>query len=221
MRREKRSSGFSMIELVVVIAVGLIVVAIGIPSLMTSYRTYQMNSALRDVNNVIFRARFEAIRSNRNVSLIASPPANTNFAGAGGYQWIGLDLDGDGVLGVTTINWPNVPRGTTEPRILLPMNITLVPQNGAGLFTGSINTMGLSYGPNNTGVPDQFIIRFNSHGSTQAITNGRPGVSSQGNVVPNGVLFFQNSFGDWGAVTVSVMGAVRTWTTNSRVRAWH
>ena len=60
-------SGFSVVELVVSVAVLLILAAISVPSLSRAFARYQMNDAASRLAGTIKLARFEAIRQNKLV----------------------------------------------------------------------------------------------------------------------------------------------------------
>ena len=68
--RANRTSfaGFSMIELVVVLAVIMIISGVALPSFLRSYRTYQLNDGATKTANLLKLTRFEAIRRNTPVS---------------------------------------------------------------------------------------------------------------------------------------------------------
>ena len=201
MRGRIRVRGFSLIEIMVVVAIGLIVMGIAVPSLMTTYRSYKMGGALRDVSNVISRTRMEAIRQNTPISTIYNVDWNNN-------QELGIDLNANGRLDLG------------EPFVIIPTGITLVEPNNAFGFFASVMSMGPGYLPQNLGIPDNFAVRFTQHGNAQSLAGGL-GVQSGGQTVPIGVLFFQNTSGDWGALTVSPLGAVRTWRATRAQMLWH
>lgn len=75
--------GFSLTELVVVIAVGLILMAIGMPSFMRAYRVYQLSDASRQVADMLRMTRYEAIRRNTPMSCLmqtsGTDPNDTNL----------------------------------------------------------------------------------------------------------------------------------------------
>ena len=58
--RRSRIAGFSMVELAVSLTVLLILTAIAIPSLMRSFRTYQLNDAAARLSDMLKFTRFEA-----------------------------------------------------------------------------------------------------------------------------------------------------------------
>jgi len=62
--RRSRIAGFSMVELAVSLTVLLILTAIAIPSLMRTFRTYQLNDAAARLSDILKFTRFEAVRRN-------------------------------------------------------------------------------------------------------------------------------------------------------------
>ena len=69
-----------MVELAVSLTVLLILTAIAIPSLMRSFRTYQLNDAAARLSDMLKFTRFEAVRRNTQVCFLMqqpSPPAWT------------------------------------------------------------------------------------------------------------------------------------------------
>jgi type II secretory pathway pseudopilin PulG len=81
-----------MAELAVSLTVVLILTAIAIPSLMRSFRTYQLNDAAGRLSDMLKFTRFEAVRRNTSVSFL------TQTSGAG---WIiGVDANNSGSIDV-------------------------------------------------------------------------------------------------------------------------
>src|SRR5216684_1891960 len=96
-----------MVELAVSMAVLLILTGIAIPSLMRSFRTYQLNDAAARLADMLKFTRFEAVRRNKQINFLILPAGN---------NWIaGTDSDGDGSIG---------PR---EKQILINGVVTLLP----------------------------------------------------------------------------------------------
>jgi Tfp pilus assembly protein FimT len=115
-------SGFSMVELVIVLAVIMVITAVSTPYFIQAFGTYQLNDAATQVAGILKFTRYQAIRTNAPISLqirqITSPRAQTSI-------W--TDINGDGV------------EQATEKQVLLDDNIVLdtsaVPPNTAGLAT--------------------------------------------------------------------------------------
>ena len=74
-----RAAGFSLIELVLAIAVAVVLLAIGLPAFLRAYRIYELNNAARQMADILRLTRYEAIRLNTTVScVIQSAGATTN-----------------------------------------------------------------------------------------------------------------------------------------------
>ena len=76
-RRPQR--GFSLTELVVTLAIGLVLMAIATPSLMRAYRSYQLTGAASQMADILRLTRYEAIRQNSGVKCVIAP--STSDAG--------------------------------------------------------------------------------------------------------------------------------------------
>jgi len=82
-----------MVELAVSLTVVLILTAVAIPSIMRSFRTYQLNSAAARVADMLKFTRFEAVRRNKQINFLMQ----TSVDG-----WIvGTDSDNNGSVDST------------------------------------------------------------------------------------------------------------------------
>jgi Tfp pilus assembly protein FimT len=88
-RKIRTANGFSMAELVLVLTVTLIILAIGLPNFIQTYRSYQLNDAADRVAGVLKLTRFEAIR--RNI------PINCLIQGTATSANIWTDSNGDAI----------------------------------------------------------------------------------------------------------------------------
>lgn len=77
--RNSGSSGFTLIELMVTIAVLAILLAAATPSFVDFFDKYRLRGAVDDVVSVISNARAAAVKSDRNV--------NISFGGASTTAW--------------------------------------------------------------------------------------------------------------------------------------
>jgi Tfp pilus assembly protein FimT len=127
----KRQTGFSLTELIVALLVAMILLAMGLPAFLRAYRTYQLNSAARQMADILRSGRYTAINMNTSVNTIVNPnPPMTQI-------WV-----------------DSVPNGTldpTEKTILLGPPGNLADAGGvpgtAGLFSaavGSVATVAVS-----------------------------------------------------------------------------
>jgi prepilin-type N-terminal cleavage/methylation domain-containing protein len=76
------SRGFSLVEVVIALAVILLLSAVALPAFVNAYRMYQLTDAATQFAGLLKFTRFEAIRLNTNVSCriqqVASVPPLTN-----------------------------------------------------------------------------------------------------------------------------------------------
>jgi len=99
-----------MVELAVSLAVLMVLTAIAIPSLMHSFRTYQLNDTAARLSDMLKFTRFEAVRRNKAV-----PFQLAQF----GNDWVAwADTDNDGIL------------DTTEKQVRISGFVTLLPTGG-------------------------------------------------------------------------------------------
>ena len=69
LKRRKREAGFTLIEMMVVIAVLAIVAAIAIPNFMTLLPGMRLNGAARQMMGELMAARMRAVKENRTISV--------------------------------------------------------------------------------------------------------------------------------------------------------
>jgi type IV fimbrial biogenesis protein FimT len=68
--RSSRIAGFSIVELAVALTVLMILTAVAIPTLMRSFRTYQLNDAAARLADMLKFTRFEAVRRNKQIDFL-------------------------------------------------------------------------------------------------------------------------------------------------------
>lgn len=103
MDRNRKTRGFSIIELVVVGGILLLLAAIATPTITRSFKTYRLGSSATEVANILQRTRFEAIKRNTSVT------------------WRGAQISGLWNLWIDTNNNGNLD--ATEPVIILPRDM--------------------------------------------------------------------------------------------------
>ena len=119
MRRvaKRAAKGFSLIELVMALAVAVILLAVGLPMFLRAYHVYQLNNAARQMADILRLARYEAIRLNTPVYCAvrsdgANPPNTTVWVDSSNYGV--LDPTEKMILLGPAGNLVSVP-GTTPP----------------------------------------------------------------------------------------------------------
>lgn len=76
-RRLRPTPGFSVIELVTTIAVGMILAAIAIPMVNSAMATMRINAAVSQFEGALSSSRFQAIKNSQPYTFVLTAPANT------------------------------------------------------------------------------------------------------------------------------------------------
>lgn len=111
-----------MVELAVSLTVVLILTAIAIPSLMRSFRTYQLNDAAARLSDMLKFTRFEAVRRNTSVSFLM------------------LQSGSDWIVGTDSNN--NSAFEPAEKRLSIGGFVTLLPSGAPPASTSITATLG-------------------------------------------------------------------------------
>jgi type IV fimbrial biogenesis protein FimT len=193
---KSRAKGFSMIELLVVVAIVMVIAGLAIPQITLTLRTYQVTSAASQIADAIKFARFEAIRRNSQMSFLAW---------WSGVRWsVGTDSNGDTIL------------QPSERQYDVTGNVTLL--TAAGVPT-SVNLPGALNVPAVTvlsGSTSAKAIFFDPRGAVNF-------AASVGGVATVYVLYVgptSLSTQDYRAVVVMPSGATQVWAGNAG-GAWH
>lgn len=76
-RSRNRSSGFSLIELLIVVVVGTILTVVGIPMFNSAMANMRLSNMVSNLSGAISSTRYQAIMKNKVYTLAVSVPANT------------------------------------------------------------------------------------------------------------------------------------------------
>ena len=205
--RLRKQRGFTLMEMMVVIAIIMILGAIAAPTLVRAMRRYQTEATARNVANILLRTRYEAIQRNRRISTIFVPPVGNQGA------LYGIDLDGDAILdpGEPRIlaalavdfwrnNVPTPPPTTNLPPDYVPpalppaYSITFSPEGTVVTQVGGVGPWQLA--------PQVQIICF--------VRFGRPGLTAQ-NI---------RDFEAW-LIGATPAGRVRVWRWSTSPARWN
>ena len=99
------AAGYSLVEMMMTLAIGLILVSVALPTMIGAIQAYRLNSISQQVASLVDLTRYTAIRRNSIVSLKQTVQ--------NGNTVLFLDRDGDGKL------------GATEPLVMLPTDMQL------------------------------------------------------------------------------------------------
>lgn len=186
--------GFSIVELLIVIAIILIISAIAFPKIQAATEGLKLRGTITDINGLMQQLRMQAVRANKSYTLktLAATPGN------GITLWI--DTNGNGAL------------DQGEPAIQLPLNTTL--SNGAG---------GPALLPPNTAIPPYIVanaatVSFNERG----LPCSNPPTCNT--IAPYLIYFQQtrpSGTPGWGAITVTQAGRIKAYTyTGGAAGTW-
>ena len=192
-----RSHGFSMIELLAVMAVILVVSAISTPSFMRAYQYYQVSNAATSMANVIKYTRYEAIRLNTPINCVIGP------APVGTMAWTDSDRDGVPLNDGVPENVERQVTFSTTVTLLAPGNLPL------GAFAGLV--LAANVGPliplGNTAA----VVQFDQRGAVNPPPAGAL-VSYVGNTVVAGAGYRAIILLPSGSMQLWKADANGTWT---------
>jgi prepilin-type N-terminal cleavage/methylation domain-containing protein len=184
--------GFSLVELIMVMAIMLAVAAIALPRFTTFVSNYQLRAGLTGVSGVLQQTRMLAVRKNTHINLLTYSASNRTFV----YG----DVDANS-------SWSN-----GEPVAELPAKISIQTSG----FPGDATTI-----PNFAAEPQSVTPQFNSRGLPCVMISGICQNLDTSSATPQQVgfvIYVQNTgrFGvsNWGAVTVTPAGRIQTWIWN-------
>jgi len=192
-KQKSRMRGFTILEVVVVVAVIMIVTAISMPSFLLAMRIYRLNDAATQVAGVLKFTRYEAIRQNVSSIVGLGGPLNAQVIQAGGITNVFTDSNYDAAV------------QNTEKQVLLSGNVNLVPAGTPpGGLAAAIGVATLTSVPLPTGA-----VAFDNRG---AITPASVSVLYIGN------LAFPNL--GYRAVVLLPSGSVQIWSVEAGGN-WH
>jgi len=141
-RHLRPSSGFTLLELMLVVSLGIVVAGIALPNLLTMNRTYRLSSATVAVAAKVHQARTNALKRNRQT-------------------WVQIDGATRTVMVMTTgAGGAPVGIGTSE---VLPQAVTFGTGNAVATLT--FDAMGRPLNP-----PQTIQILIAGSGLTRTIT---------------------------------------------------
>ena len=209
MKRQIRARGFSLVELMIVVAIILVVSAMALPSMARGITTIRLRGAANTISGMIQKTRIEAVRTNR-IMVLRETTLND---GVTPVFWV------DGAASTNGVVMQDNRLNNFEPQAMISKEITL-EFSGYPSFD---STQLLGYDNGVSGTP--FNLAFNQRGlpCTPNSTTGQitscalSGIDETHTSSSSYQYFFKlhSTFGDqWASVTVTPAGRVRTWVWN-------
>jgi prepilin-type N-terminal cleavage/methylation domain-containing protein len=186
------SCGFTLVELLVVAAIAVVLMAIAIPNLINSVSLAKLRGGMSDLSGIFQTCRTQAIKGNATKHLI--------FTTSSTGQWLAYVDD-----------W-TVPLGLTAP--VPPPQVWLPSQFNKVAAPSSISTNPTPLTPANVGeygasTPDIIdSICFNSRGMPCACPAS---ASANCSGITRGYAFYFTQGSQWAAVAVSPAGRIKTY----------
>lgn len=123
MLKPNRGYGFTLIEVMITLAIVGIVLMLGLPGIMEWMQNSQIRTTAESLQNGLQTARTEAVRRNTHVEFVLDNPGNT-----GGTGWTVRSVNPDAVI-------QSIPDGVGSRNVVLtssPGGATTVTFNGFG-----------------------------------------------------------------------------------------
>jgi prepilin-type N-terminal cleavage/methylation domain-containing protein len=187
-------SGFSLVELAVVVMIFLIVVAIAVPAVRRTTSAYQLDASGRNVATMLQRVRSAAVKNN-------TPYYAQYNSVAGPSEVIAVPAIRFNAANST----PTAYNSNVDPSTEVAANITFLAGGAPPAHAQLETAMGVPAG----GAQIGGVIAFNSRGLPCSVNNGSAWICRG----PVGFEWFMQHgmTGAWEAVTVSPAGRIKAW----------
>lgn len=182
------SSGFSLVELLVVMAIILVVAAFAVPSMKSTMDAYRVRTTLNSVSGLTQRCRLQSLRKNTSEHMYVQ----TN---GGKVQLFCQDVPtSTGVL------------KTTDPQITLAEQFSI-----PGTPTGGPTQMTAATMWGATGA--QFAVDSDPFFNSRGLPCGAVGVGTACSTIKGYVYYFKYTAGTsrWAAISISPAGRMQSW----------
>lgn len=176
--------GFSLFELMAVLAMIATMLALVIPSLTVASRNYKLRAFAREIEGQLRNARFTAINRNRAASVIFSSD----------NAWYFLDTNGNGSPDSEEPSYW-APTGGYTLNVTAPSTALTSSVLGSTTNPAVLPNRGVSFSPRGS---------VNQVNSSQAATTTR--------LAAPGVIYLKDAFNNYAAVTITSAGRIRSWT---------
>jgi prepilin-type N-terminal cleavage/methylation domain-containing protein len=195
MRSSPKQSGFSLIELMIVIAIILVITAMAFPSISRAITNVRLHSAMTTISGQLQRTRIQAVRTNR-----------VQMAQIG-------DLNGATVMYIDQAALqPRAIDSSVMAIVQLPLAVNVETAALPPVVFPSDKLLGYS----DPGSPAPLQITFNQRGLPCVYDVASGACPYDGDKSAYQYYFrLQNTFGDqWAALTITPAGRIRVWSFN-------
>jgi prepilin-type N-terminal cleavage/methylation domain-containing protein len=217
LKTQRNLRGYSLLEMMITVAIMLVVAAFAIPNFMTSMKTARIRGSEADYASLLQVARTRAVNDDRYYSVYvqaavgASPPMayvdiypqnvnGTSGTGLGGGYKVGPPSDP---------MVPLSPEAVSKTQASAPSTGNLYTQFCGACAVAIVKNTAPTWGPD--GLPCAPAV---SAGGTGTVCNSAGGPIAY-------VTFFQSSTTqEWDAVTITPAGRVKTWFYEPAAGTW-
>ena len=191
--RLRRERGFSLLELLIVVAIAMVTVSLAIPMISSSMTQYRLRATSVDLNSLLQRARVQAVRDDRTYNITGCPATGSCGAIGTTTSSLLLDLNGNGQY------------NPGEPMVQLGQGVTLTTAPAS-----QVSAAALGFGAQ----PLTSVIGFTSRGTP--CVGAAPCAITVGGQQVGFVFYLTSTSGQNGtalsAISVSPSGRFRSWS---------
>jgi Tfp pilus assembly protein FimT len=226
--RKSSENGFSLVEMLLVCAIAMVMVAMSAPLVMNITNTYRLRAAGGQYANMLQMARIRAITADNYEPVYA-----TSGSLYGGFFNAFIDLNQQGGATGTYVGTPISEPGVVFSNSVVVMAACSAPNttNLYSQFLPGINAGAVAINQNTWVGSNTAVVSFGPRGLPCYLTAAPPtggggtclyAFNNGGNLQPVAFeVFLQNqSTGMWEAVTVNPAGRVREWRYETTSTSW-